>query len=65
MGVAQWLAAGKGYICFDLGSESHVKVDTKPLLFNSDISYIEPESKIVIIEGGEEIEAPVEEEPGG
>lgn len=61
MGIVQWLAAGKGYICFDLGSQSHVKVDAKPLLFDSDISYIEPESKIVILEDEEETEGLIDE----
>jgi len=62
MGVVQWLASGQDNIQFKLGSESNVIVDAKPLSFNSDVSYVEPKSKIVVLDDEEE-ESITEEEP--
>jgi hypothetical protein len=50
MGTVQWLAFGQEHICFKLGAKDIVKVADKPLLFNSDVSYIEPKSKIMIFD---------------
>jgi len=61
MGIVQWLASGQGNIYFNLGSASNVKVDIKPLSFNSDVSYTEPKSKAVVLDD-EEDENLIEEE---
>lgn len=54
MGIVQWLALGQEYIYFKLGSKDIVKVERKPLLLNSDVSYIEPKSKIVVFDDEED-----------
>ena len=61
MGIVRWLASGQEKICFKLSLASNVEVDIKPLLFNSDVSYIEPESKVVVLVDEDE-EGLVEEE---
>ena len=54
MGIVQWIASGQGNICFNLGSASNVKVDIKPLSFNSDVSYVEPKSKAAVLDDEED-----------
>ena len=54
MGTVQWLASGQEHICFELGSKTVVRIESKPLLLTSDVSYIEPKSKVVIFDSEED-----------
>jgi hypothetical protein len=63
IGTVQWLASGEENICFKLGSKAVVKVDSKPLMFNSDVSYIEPKSKVLVFDSEDEDDDFTEEDP--
>jgi hypothetical protein len=56
IGTVQWIASGQDDIYFALGSKTIVKIGSKPLSLMSDVSYIEPTSKIVIFEDEEDDE---------